>query len=88
MTEQEVQSLFNELLDANNLVHSFNKSKKGVDWKESVQRYEANILKNTNRLVKELRRLLLRMMRKKSRFIKTSTIARKRASNLKYLIAC
>jgi hypothetical protein len=55
MTEQEVGSLFDELLDANNLVYSFKNSKKGVDWKESVQRYEANMLKNVNRSIKELK---------------------------------
>lgn len=55
MTEQEVGSLFDELLDANNLVYAFKNSKKGVDWKESVQRYEANMLKNVNRSIKELK---------------------------------
>ena len=32
--------------DANSLIDAFNKSKKGTAWKESVQRYEANLLRN------------------------------------------
>lgn len=36
-----------ELYDANNLISAFNKAKKGCIWKESVQRYEINLLKNT-----------------------------------------
>ena len=34
--------------DANSLIDAFNKSKKGTAWKESVQRYEANLLRNVN----------------------------------------
>ena len=30
--------------DANSLLDAFNKSKKGTAWKESVQRYEMNLL--------------------------------------------
>lgn len=32
--------------DANSLLDAFNKSKKGTAWKESVQRYEMNLLRN------------------------------------------
>jgi len=46
--------LFSKLLDANNLYDAFKNSQKGVDWKESVQRYEASMLKNINRTVKVL----------------------------------
>lgn len=38
--------LFNRLLDLNNLYNAFMNCKDGVDWKESVQRYEANVLQN------------------------------------------
>jgi hypothetical protein len=37
---------FNRITDADNLYASFNRSKPGVSWKESVQRYEANALRN------------------------------------------
>ncbi|MCM1220159.1 MAG: reverse transcriptase domain-containing protein [Lachnospiraceae bacterium] len=46
--------LYDRLLDANNLIESFNNSKKDVCWKESVQRYEANLLRNVNHTIKEL----------------------------------
>ena len=46
--------LFEKLLDANNIYEAFRNSQKGVDWKESVQRYEASLLKNINRTVKVL----------------------------------
>jgi hypothetical protein len=38
---------FNRIIDADNLYASFNKLKRGVSWKESVQRYEANAMRNT-----------------------------------------
>lgn len=41
--------------DANSLIDAFNKSKKGTAWKESVQRYEANLLRNVNKTQKELK---------------------------------
>lgn len=41
--------------DANSLIDAFNKSKKGTAWKESVQRYEANLLRNVNQTQKELK---------------------------------
>lgn len=46
--------LFNRLLDLNNLYESFMNCKDGVDWKESVQRYEANVLSNIYILKKSL----------------------------------
>lgn len=39
----------NVLSDANVLIDSFNKSKKGSIWKEPVQRYEINLLKNIHK---------------------------------------
>lgn len=41
--------------DANSLLDAFNKSKKGTAWKESVQRYEMNLLRNINQTQKELK---------------------------------
>lgn len=41
--------------DANSLLDAFNKSKKGTAWKESVQRYEMNLLRNINQTQKEQR---------------------------------
>lgn len=46
--------LFDRLTDLNNLYNSFMNCKKGVDWKESVQRYESNLFLNLNTLRKEL----------------------------------
>ena len=43
------------IYDANSLIDAFNKSKKGTAWKESVQRYEANLLRNVNKTQKELK---------------------------------
>lgn len=40
--------------DANSLKDAFDKSKKGTSWKESVQRYEMNLLRNINQTQKEL----------------------------------
>jgi hypothetical protein len=37
---------FNRITDTDNLYASFNRSKRGVSWKESVQRYEANAIRN------------------------------------------
>lgn len=45
---------FDRVKDANNLVLAFNKSKSGVEWKASVQRYNMNLLKNINSTVKAL----------------------------------
>lgn len=41
--------------DANFLLDAFNKSKKGTAWKESVQRYEMNLLRNINQTQKEMK---------------------------------
>lgn len=41
--------------DANSLLDAFKKSKKGTAWKESVQRYEMNLLRNINQTQKELK---------------------------------
>jgi hypothetical protein len=46
---------FERIADIDNLYASFLESKSGVDWKESVQRYEANALRN----IIETRRKLL-----------------------------
>jgi hypothetical protein len=46
---------FERVADVDNLYSSFLESKSGVDWKESVQRYEANALRN---IVDTRRRLL------------------------------
>lgn len=46
--------LFDRLTDLDNLYDSFMNCKKGVDWKESVQRYESNLLQNINTLRKAL----------------------------------
>lgn len=35
-----------EICNANNLISSFYKTRQGTDWKESVQRYEINLLQN------------------------------------------
>lgn len=43
------------LLDLNVLYKAFNKCKSGVDWKCSMQKYEANILLNLNSLQKDLK---------------------------------
>ena len=45
---------FNNLLDANNLIGAFERSQKGVSWKSSVQRYEMNLLQQTNDSRKKL----------------------------------
>ena len=40
--------------DANALLDAFRQAKKGTAWKESVQRYEMNLLRNINHIQKEL----------------------------------
>ena len=37
---------FDNVANADNLVSAFKQAKKGVSWKESIQRYEANLLTN------------------------------------------
>ncbi len=46
--------LYEKLLDLNNLYNAFLNCKKGVDWKESVQKYEASVFLNINRLKQKL----------------------------------
>jgi hypothetical protein len=46
---------FNRVADIDNLYQAFNSSMRGVAWKESVQRYEANALRN----IADTRRKLL-----------------------------
>lgn len=43
------------LSDANSLIEAFNNTKKESIWKESVQKYEANLLRNTYALRQEIR---------------------------------
>lgn len=47
---KEMESVY----DANALLDSFRKCKKGTAWKESVQRYEMNLLRNIRQTQKEL----------------------------------
>lgn len=49
------ESLFEEVVDANHLFEAFKHSQENVNWKESVQRYDANLLRNINKTVKGLR---------------------------------
>lgn len=42
------------IYDANALLNAFRESKKGTSWKESVQRYEMNLLRNINQTQKEI----------------------------------
>jgi len=46
---------FEAVVDPNNLYKAFKRSRKEVSWKESVQRYEMNLLRNLNDTVKRLR---------------------------------
>jgi len=46
---------YENIIDANNLYNAFKKSKRGVSWKESIQRYEMNLFKN----ISEARRKLI-----------------------------
>ena len=45
---------FEKLCDLDNLYDSFQKCKKGTDWKSSVQYYEADIIRNITKARKEL----------------------------------
>lgn len=49
-----MEDLFSQLTDLNNLYEAFCRCKKGVDWKESVQRYECFSLENIIKLKAEL----------------------------------
>jgi len=46
---------FEKVYNANSLIASFRKCSKGTIWKESVQRYEANLLLNTYDLQQQLK---------------------------------
>lgn len=46
---------YETLMDLNVLYDAFQQCKSGVDWKCSIQRYEANLLFNLNQLRKQLR---------------------------------
>lgn len=46
--------MYEKLYDMNVLYNAFQKCKKGTDWKNSVQKYEANLFANLNTLRKEL----------------------------------
>lgn len=48
-------SSLNILCDANSYIDAFNKCKKGSIWKESVQRYEMNLLRNINRQIEAVK---------------------------------
>ena len=54
-----------QVADANALIDAFYKSKRGVSWKASVQKYELNLLKNTYKT----RQRLLSGTYKASRFV-------------------
>lgn len=46
---------FEKMSDADSLIEAFNQSKKGCIWKESVQRYEINLLRNTYQTQKAIK---------------------------------
>ena len=48
---------FEKVYNANSLISAFRKSKSGTDWKEPVQRYEANLLLNTYHLQQDIKAL-------------------------------
>jgi hypothetical protein len=45
---------FSQIVDPDNLYRAFKKARRGVGWKESVQRFEASWLRNINALRKKL----------------------------------
>ena len=45
---------FDKLYNLDNLYNAYVKAKQGTDWKESVQRYEANLLLNLLSVRKEI----------------------------------
>ena len=47
-------TMYEKLTDLNVLYEAFNKSKQGVDWKCSIQKYESNVLAELMRLRKRL----------------------------------
>lgn len=55
MISQKVNVTINDLSDGNVLVDAFNKSKIDSDWKQSVQKFEANLLINILNIQRNLR---------------------------------
>lgn len=53
--EPDNKKTIDSIADANVLIKSFDKSKKGVTWKQSVQKYELNLLQNTYHTRKKLK---------------------------------
>ena len=51
----DTESMLAYLYDANEYIESFKKCKKGSIWKESVQRYEMNLLRNINKTIKAIK---------------------------------
>lgn len=51
----DTESMLAYLYDANEYIESFKKCKKGSIWKESVQRYEMNLLQNINKTIKAIK---------------------------------
>lgn len=48
-------SQFEQIYDANTLIEAFQRCRKGVNWKASVQRYAANLLVNTYYIQQKLK---------------------------------
>jgi len=45
---------FEAIVDPDNLLKAFKRSRKAVSWKESVQRYEMNLFRNINETIRKL----------------------------------
>lgn len=71
--------LYDKLTDLNNLYNSFMKCKSGVNWKASVQRYEANLLPN----IYELQQSLLNETYKQKPFFEFQIFERGKTRNIK-----
>jgi hypothetical protein len=70
---------FNRVADADNLYSAFKSSKKGVSWKESIQRYESNAMKN----VLETQRKLLSGQNIQSGFVEFDVCERGKTRHIK-----
>jgi hypothetical protein len=70
---------FNRVADVDNLYQAFKDSMKGVAWKESVQRYEANALKNAV----ETRRKLIEGRSVQSGFVEFNLYERGKKRHIK-----
>lgn len=73
------QNLYEKITDMNILYQSFQKCKMGVDWKASIQRYEANLLPN---LIK-LRRSLIEGTYTPDRFVEFDVNERGKTRHIK-----